>query len=149
MLDNDLVDQNLHSAFEIVLCLENGFGRIVRLERPVRWPIEIAALTLVVCIRKLQQSFTAHGRRAFRIAVTDARMWIQSGFSTCKRLEKISPKCAFVRRTHLEKPRAESTHALGDLGRKHFGGQRLLDDVVPCWIPRRPTEFGLFDIDRG
>jgi hypothetical protein len=31
VLDDGLVDQNLHSAFEIVLWLENGFGRIVRL----------------------------------------------------------------------------------------------------------------------
>ena len=31
VLDYDLVDQNLHSTFEIVLRLENGFGRIVRL----------------------------------------------------------------------------------------------------------------------
>src|SRR3984893_6594854 len=31
VLDDDLVDQNLHSTFEIVLWLENGFGRIVRL----------------------------------------------------------------------------------------------------------------------
>lgn len=29
--DDDLVNQNLHSTFEIVLRLENGFGRIFRL----------------------------------------------------------------------------------------------------------------------
>ena len=32
VLDDGLVDQDLHSTFEIVLRLENGFGRIVRLE---------------------------------------------------------------------------------------------------------------------
>ena len=31
VLDDDLVDQDLHSTFEIVLRLENRFGRIVRL----------------------------------------------------------------------------------------------------------------------
>src|SRR5208283_2621023 len=31
VLDDGLVDQNLHSTFEIVLWLENGLGRIVRL----------------------------------------------------------------------------------------------------------------------
>src|ERR1700678_4193435 len=45
VLDDGLVDQELHSTFEIVLRLENGFGRIVCLERTVHWPIEIAAVT--------------------------------------------------------------------------------------------------------
>src|ERR1700676_1048747 len=103
----------------------------------------------MVCIRKLQQSFTAHRQCAFRLAVTDCRIWIQSGFSTCKRLEEIGTKCTFVCRTHLVKPRAESTHTPGDLGGKHFGWQRLLDDLVPLWFPRRPTEFDLFDVDRS
>ena len=59
VLDDDLVEQNLHSTFEIVLRLENGFGRIVRLECTIHFPIEIAAVTRLVCVRKLQQSLTA------------------------------------------------------------------------------------------
>src|SRR5271157_3400869 len=100
-------------------------------------PIEIAAVTLLVCVRKLQQSFTAHGQsspliafRDFRLGVTDARVWIQAGFSTRKCLEEVSPKCAFVCFAHLVKSRAESTDALGHLRRKHFRWQRLLD-LVP------------------
>src|ERR1019366_9868767 len=44
---------------------------------------------------------------------------------------------------------AKSTDALGDPRRKHCGRQRLLDDLIPLWIPGRPTEFGLLLIDRG
>src|ERR1017187_8962759 len=85
----------------------------------------------------------------FRLGVTDARVRIQTGFSTRKRLEEVSPKCAFVGFAYLVKSRAESTDATGDLRRKHFGRQRLLDDLVPLWIPGCPTELDLFHIDRG
>jgi hypothetical protein len=123
VLDDGLVHQNLHSTFEIVLRLENGFGRIVRLERTVHLPIEIAAVTLLVCVCKLQQSFTAHAYGAFRLAVTDARIRIQSGFRTCKRLEEVSPKCAFVCCAHLLKSRAELTHAAGTCEESISGGR--------------------------
>src|ERR1019366_8752315 len=119
-------------------------------------PMEIAAVTFLVCVRKLQQSFTAHGHSShriafcdFRLAVTDARVRIQAGLSTRKCLEEVSPKCALVCFAHLVKSRAESTDALGDLRRKHFRRQRLLDDLVPLWIPWRPTELDLLLIDRG
>src|ERR1700722_5301406 len=148
VLDDGLVDQDFHSTLEIVLRLENGFGRIVRLKRTVHLPIEIAAVTLLVGVRKLQQSFTADDYSAFRLVVTDAGIRIQSGFSTGKRLEEVGPKCAFICCAHVVKSRAESAHATGDLRRKHFGWQRFLDDV-PLWIPGRPSEFDLLHVDRG
>ena len=111
--------------------------------------LKIAAVTLVVCVGKLQQPFTAHGLYAFRFGVTNARIRIQSGFSCCKCLEEVSPKCAFVGFGHLVKSWAESTHAPGDLRRKHFGRQRILDDPVPSRIPGRPAEFDLFQVDGG
>src|SRR5208282_4839012 len=156
VLDDDLVEQNLHSTFEVVLRLENGFGRIVRLERTVHFPIEIAAVTRLICVCKLQQSLTAHSPSAYLIGfracppgLTDVRVLIQAGFSARKCLEEISPKCTFVGFAHLVKSRAESTDAPGDPRRKHFGRQRLLDDLVPLWIPSRPTELDLLFIDRG
>src|SRR5580704_17714935 len=122
----------------------------------VRLPIEITAVTLLVCVRKLQQSFAAHGPSAhfvvfrdFWLGVTDAGVRIQAGFSTRKCLEEVGPKCAFVCFAHLVKSRAESTDIVRDLRRKHFGRQRLLDDLVPLWIPGRPSKLDLLLIDRG
>jgi hypothetical protein len=131
VLDDGLVEQNFHSTFEIVLRLEDAFGWIVGLQQTVHSPTEIAAITLVVCVSKLQQSFTAHGDCAFWLSVTDAGVRVQAGLSACKRLEEVRPKCAFVGFARFVKSWAESTHAAGDLRRKHFGRQRLLDDLVP------------------
>jgi hypothetical protein len=55
----------------------------------------------------------------------------------------------FICCAHLVKSWAESSHAAGDLRRKHFGRQRFLDDLVPLWIPRYPTELDLLHVDRG
>src|ERR1700676_3908853 len=125
------MEHNFHSPLEIILRLENSFGRIVRPQSSVHLPIEIAAVTLLVSIRKLQQSFTSLGQSNFWLGVTDARVRIQAGFSASKRLEEVSPKGAFVCCVHLVKSRAESTDALGGLQRKHFERQRLLNDLVP------------------
>ncbi len=156
MLDDDLVDQDLHSTFEIVLRLENRFGRIVRLSLTVHLPIEIASVTLLICVRKLQQSLAAHSHpayfiafRAFWIGVPDGCVWIQAGFSTRKCLKKVSPKCAFVGFSHLIKSRAESPDTLWDLRGKHSLRHGPLDDPIPLWIPGGSAKFDLLLVDRG
>ena|ERR1700687_1269487 len=95
-------------------------------------------LPRTVTARFLHSPFTSLGQSNFRLGVTDARVRIQAGFSACKRLEEVSPKCTFVCCVHLVKSRAESTDALGGLRKKHFGRQRLLDDLVPLWGSRAP-----------
>ncbi len=95
MLHDDLVSQDLHSALKIVLGLEDGPGRIVRFQSAVGLPIEIAAVTLLVCVGELQQSLRTSGHAAyfvtfgyFRLRVMRAGLGIQTRLRTGKRLEK-------------------------------------------------------------
>ena len=86
-MDNDLLKKNLHTAFEIVLRLQNGLGWICRFQRSIYLPIEGAAVTPLVRVCELQQSLGASGRtpylvtrRHVRLGVRDANVRIQAGF---------------------------------------------------------------------
>jgi hypothetical protein len=92
---------------------------------------------------------TSSARNASRNSQCPPSRFTSAAATARKRLEEVSPKCAFVCFAHPVKSRAELTDALGYPRRKHFGRQCLLDDLVPLRIPGRPAELDLLLINRG
>ena len=139
---DELVFHDSNTTEKIVPGLQNRLARIVRRERLVVIPVEVAAITLRVFIGELKEAFTAdhavtdpvdHGY--CRIGVANVGGGLEAGFCTGESLKEIRPEGPFVDIRQRGETWAIGSYGFAYAGGEHLCGKVFFNEDVPLRVP--------------